>query len=233
MRGITDVLFPVFCICCKKEGTLLCEPCREKIPVLGVFLCPRCGEDTPQGITCLGCASKVLVHQHVALAPYEKGSVIESLIENCKYTYSPDVNESFDILIQKFFNEFPHVLSKIECIVPVPLHKKRYAERGFNQSEILARILGKILQVPVEHAIKRTRYTHQQATLSKQERVSNVADAFECVHAEALTGKHIVLVDDVYTTGSTLQSCAEAAKQALPASISGFSFARALPPKKG
>jgi ComF family protein len=114
----------------------------------------------------------------------------------------------------------------INLIIPVPLHKSRLKERGYNQSELLARQLGYLLDLQVNSAIlRRIRKTEAQVSLSRLERPANVADAFECNHH--LSGQHVLLIDDVCTTGSTLDACAKALKARGADLVWGLTLARA------
>lgn len=115
---------------------------------------------------------------------------------------------------------------KFDVIVPVPLHWLRRWRRGFNQSEILARGLGKQLGVPVVSALRRTRATLVQAGLSNTARRQNVSQAFRSRHGQTIANKRILLVDDVMTTGSTAAACARALKQAGAARVHLVTVAR-------
>lgn len=105
----------------------------------------------------------------------------------------------------------------VDVVVPLPLHPLKRMHRGYNQSEYIAEGIAAQLGVPVDRtSVYRRRNTAEQALRSRRERAGNVADAFAVRHPERLAGRHILLVDDVMTTGSTLLSCAEAILQAAP-----------------
>lgn len=104
---------------------------------------------------------------------------------------------------------------QIDLIISVPIHHIKRAERGFNQSDFLAKGLSKSLQIPSTHSIvKRTRHTDSQTKLNMKERAKNVADAFKVRKSEKVAGKNILLVDDVCTTGATILECAKTLKYA-------------------
>lgn len=118
-------------------------------------------------------------------------------------------------------------LPAMDAVVPVPLHKKRLRERGFNQSDILAEALAKELQTSKEDWLVRVKNTRKQSTLPMEERAANIADAFRA--AEACKGKTILLVDDVCTSGATGHACAKALRAAGARQVELFVFADATP----
>ena len=112
------------------------------------------------------------------------------------------------------------------CIVPVPLHRKRLYERGFNQAELLAIHLGRLLQITVEKKfLIRIRHTASQQELAKIERAINVAGAFKALTDDAFIGRHVIIVDDVCTSGATLTECAKAVLAAGASDVHAISVA--------
>lgn len=117
----------------------------------------------------------------------------------------------------------------VDVLMPVPLHWLRKLWRGYNQSELLCRGIGDVLKVPVcSDAVVRHRYTRQQSLQQGQQRNDNVADAFRLRKASKIAGKHVLLVDDVVTTGATVSACANAIADADGVSISVAAFCMAL-----
>lgn len=113
-------------------------------------------------------------------------------------------------------------------VVPVPLHSARLKERGYNQCELLARHLAPALNLPLNAAsVQRTRKTKSQMTLSADERLLNMQNAFSCVD-DRLAAQAVLLIDDVCTTGATLDACAQAIKQSGAVSVWGLTLAKAL-----
>jgi ComF family protein len=121
---------------------------------------------------------------------------------------------------------FPREL-EFHCMVPMPIHKKRYLERGFNQAELLADELKDYTMLPVEQLVVRTRYTQKQAGLTGKQRRENVKDAFEVPNASQVAGKRILLIDDVLTTGASANACAQVLKKAGASSVAILALARA------
>jgi len=225
---LKDCVFPTFCLGCGKEEQILCDECRLDIKISGVFFCPVCHEDTKQGDCCEGCLAKSFLKKHVALCPYNDHILIDKLIKNLKYNYVEETVEVLEKMMKSFFVSSSDLFADIDFIAPVPLHPRRYVERGFNQSELLAEGLAKILNKGNADVLRRSRYTKQQAKLSKIERMDNVKNAFVLnnKNVQLIRGKRVLLVDDVFTTGSTMQEAAAALKNAGAASVSGFTIAR-------
>lgn len=153
---------------------------------------------------------------------------VQSLIHKFKYEHTFALGtELGELMVQAW----PAWRQPVDLIVPVPLHARRYRERGYNQSEHLARHLAMRLHIPLETAaLQRQRDTQPQVHLSAAERQANVADAFAvCDHVKnhRLLGKHILLIDDVFTTGATLSAAATALYQAGATAVSGYCLARA------
>ena len=116
----------------------------------------------------------------------------------------------------------------LDLLTPVPLHPRRLAERGFNQSELLARDLGERLGIPVAGCLERRRETKAQAGLKAASRWSNVREAFRCADEVVLDGRRVGVVDDVCTTGATLEECARALRAAGCSAVWGIAVARDL-----
>jgi ComF family protein len=119
-------------------------------------------------------------------------------------------------------------LMQTDLLIPVPLHPKREQQRGYNQAVLLARELGNVLNVPViEDALIRTRNTVSQSHLNRQERLENVAGAFTCQSINGIAGQQVILIDDVATTGATLDACALALMVNGVDKVGAFTLARA------
>jgi len=118
-------------------------------------------------------------------------------------------------------------LPPLDCIIPVPLHKKKKKIRGYNQSEYIARGIASVMQVPVDStSLKRVRYKGSQTKLSREKRWENVADNFK-VQGQQLEGKHVLIVDDVLTTGATIEACYNALQDVKDIRVSVATLARA------
>ncbi|MBI4992694.1 MAG: ComF family protein [Candidatus Magasanikbacteria bacterium] len=218
-----DCLFPIFCFGCGKEGEWLCEDCFGRLDLRGVFCCPVCHRPNENGAGCAVCQPQSFLDRAMAIAVYQEENSVGRLIKALKYNYAEDVLAAFAKMIDGFLIHQFGVLSEVDLIVPVPLHRRRLVERGFNQARLLADILGQKIGRPVVEWLQRERYTMQQAKLSREERRVNVHQAFANGDFKA---DSVLLVDDVFTTGATMQECARVLKISGVKKVIGFSVAR-------
>ncbi len=223
-----DYVFPIFCVGCSQEGVYLCSVCEALIDKTPVYACPGCNSGNQTGDCCGSCRSESYLDNHIGAVKYEEDKIIGRIIHRFKYDYIEDYKIVFGGLIREYISICSCRFSGIDLIAPVPLHPRRFAERGFNQAELIAQDVGKSSGIPVSSdLLKRVRYTRIQARLNKDERIKNIKDAFKINKDIDIKNKNILLVDDVFTTGSTLQECAKVLKQAGASSVRGFSVARA------
>jgi len=158
---------------------------------------------------------------------YQEKESIGKLIHILKYEYAEDVMEAISVLLNIFVTEYTHIFPQVDMIVPVPLHTKRFVERGFNQASLISEALSTHIQIPVEqHILFRIRHTPHQAKLERTARLKNVKGAFHVDLPDRIRGMRVLLVDDVYTTGATMQACAKALHDAGASCIYGFTLAR-------
>jgi len=226
LKGIAlDFLFPQWCIGCGKEGDFLCHSCRQQLPQIMPPLCPRCGRPQSNGILCSSCVAWRAEIDGIR-SPFRFDGLIRQAIHQLKYRNLRALAASLAQLLQDYLvaNPVPG-----EVLVPVPLHHKRLRERGYNQAGLLARELGKLISLPVvDDCLIRQKHALPQArTLSVSERQSNVAGAFTCRNLR-LQDKQVLLVDDVSTSGATLDACAGALKAAGATSVWGLVLAREI-----
>lgn len=210
-RLASDLVFPVSCVICGKEGLFLCASCKEKLPRLEKQLCISCKKPAPYGKTHPDCVTKNTVDGTISALSYTDLKS-KKLIRTFKYEFIFDLAKPLsDLIIEAvnaqglagYFSEF--------TIIPVPLHKRRFNWRGFNQADLLADALGKNLSLSVSRDIvERTKFTKPQIDLLAEERKTNIENAFTA--AGKVSGKYL-LVDDVITTGSTLNEIAKLLKK--------------------
>jgi len=151
-----------------------------------------------------------VIDDFVTLFYFEKGKLLQTLAHSLKYDEGTTFGFELGVRLGKKISS-----STIDCIIPVPLNKRKERERGYNQSDWIAKGLASVINVPVlSNAVRRTRYTVTQTHLNAEERKKNIADAFEVTDTDAICGKNILLVDDIITTGSTIQEIAQVLKKA-------------------
>ena len=220
-----DLLFPQRCIGCGQEGSLFCHSCHRSLARIMPPLCPRCGRPQPSGILCPSCVSWQAEIDGIR-SPFRFEGVMCQAIYQLKYRNLRALAAPLAQLLTDYLitNPMPG-----EVLVPVPLHRKRLRERGYNQSDLLARELGKLTKLPVvDDCLIRQRHASPQArTSTVDERRSNVADAFAS-YEQRLPYKQVLLIDDVSTSGSTLDACALALKDAGAESVWGLVLAREI-----
>ncbi len=237
VSSFLDVLFPPLCHLCKAPlpdtGDLhLCSRCREKAPPIVSPLCPVCGVPfrTEDGIdhACGACSTTHPSFTCARSAMLFEGSVRE-LIHRFKYDRKVQLRRPLGLLAAELLRGFNEEITP-DLIIPVPLHVRRLRERGFNQAVLIGEILSRQWHLPLSrNNLRRIRWTEPQIHLSADERVSNVRNAFAVADPEILQGKRILLVDDVYTTGSTVIECAKVLKRAHVAAVFVVTVARAVP----
>lgn len=222
-----DVVFPPVCAGCGRLGTILCDSCIASLVPMDTEICPRCGRAlTGQKATprkaCAACFSDPPLLQQ-ARAPFLYVEPLSRLIHRLKYDRYFALAKPLALLMAGLW---PMWEQTPDLILPVPLHARRQRQRGFNQSALLGKYLAQELRLDFqEKSLRRHRHTEPQIKLGPDERRRNVAGAFEADSAR-VADRHIVLIDDVYTTGATMDAAAEALLAARALSVSGFCLAR-------
>jgi len=220
-----DSFFPKQCVGCGKVGSFLCLSCKEKLPRLPPPLCPKCGRPQASGIVCPSCRQRRIEIDGIR-SPYRFDEVIRKAIHQLKYQNLKAISSCLAELLADYLGSSP---LPGEVLVPVPLHQRRLKERGYNQSSLLSRELGKLTNLPVvEDCLIRIKEAQPQVkAASMEERRENVVGAFIC-RDEKVSGKQVILIDDVCTSGATLESCAVALKSKGAISVWGLTIAREI-----
>lgn len=253
---ILDLIFPKFCVGCGLDGELLCQKCTLKIVPVMTPVCPECGRLSESGQYCFKCKPKKALKGVISAAYYEEGPIRE-MVHNLKYNSVTELAEplaelmadalraNFEFLISNFQSKSNDLIFKnlniknslkIQnselIIVFVPLHWFRQTQRGYNQSELLARAIGNKLNLPVYNLLRKRKKTKRQVELTGKLRRENLKGVFvlnsliSLIAQTSLKGKTILLVDDIFTTGSTLNECARVLKTAGVKEIWGLVVAR-------
>jgi ComF family protein len=217
-----DLLFPPRCGGCQTAGSLWCAACRAATQPIEPPWCEKCGEPFVADRLCANCRNYPLVIDKIRSAALFDG-VLRQAIHRFKYERLSGLAEPLGDLLADYW--CAEQLTA-DWLIPVPLHPSRERDRGYNQSELLARQLARRVNVPVSSkGLRRTRATAVQMTLNAAERRQNVAGAFECVEVQ-VRGARVMIVDDVGTTGATLDACAQAVLKAGAVSVMGLTLAR-------
>ena len=224
-------LLPATCILCNNPGHAgrdLCDICYQDLPRV-VLCCQRCAEslETPSTwpMLCGRCLSHPPAYDRT-YAPFIYQGVIRHWITTLKF----GANYKNARLLGQLLAEHLHdTAEQPDCIIPIPLHPSRYRERGFNQAVILAREIARRFSIPLDFlTLKRLVFTAPQVNLGKDERSANVRGAFVVKNGEKIEGRKIILVDDVYTTGSTVKECTRALMMHGAAEVVVLTLARAV-----
>ena len=229
IHRLGNILYPPRCLICDGIGTRdqdICEPCERSLPWIkkACFQCALpLADDASSNLLCGRCLKKrPFFDDSMSLFSYEKEVV--GLTHQLKYHDKLAVARLFggwlgDEAVKKF--------DKPDCLLPVPLYKKRLKQRGFNQAIEISRALKKTWSIPIEtYLVKRVRETQSQTGLDAKQRRRNVRGAFE-VRAK-IEHKHVMIIDDVVTTGSTVNELARLLKRNGVTKVSVCSIARAL-----
>ncbi|GHT12365.1 amidophosphoribosyltransferase [Bacteroidia bacterium] len=213
-----QLLFPNRCEACGthlvKGEQEICLHCQQQIPKTHYW--QQKGNIVEQFFW-----GRVPIETASSFFHFSKGSKYRKLLHNLKYNHSPQIGVALGSLYGAELKALPHY-ADLAAIVPVPLHPKRFKHRGYNQSERIGYGLSQSMQVPMfDDAIVRARYNETQTKKNREERLQNVQNIFAASNTvQHLQGKHVLVVDDVLTTGATLEVCIQALLQSVDCRVS-------------
>ena len=225
-------LYPPHCAKCEADtasGVHLCRSCAGKAHRIESPFCQKCSEPFDGAIdgafTCSNCGH-LTRNFECAVSRYLSKGVVRDFIHRFKYNQHFYLRHPLaDWLSETLVDE--RILScGIDAFVPVPLHPARRRERNFNQAEVLARLIAPRAGKPVVQALRRDRYTTTQTRFDRHQRMENLRNAFSVRHNAPVQNRHLILVDDVFTTGSTVDECARVLREAGAASVRVVTVAR-------
>lgn len=226
LKGMAlDLLFPRWCVGCGVEGSFLCQSCQRSLPRIEPPICPRCGRPQAGGQLCSGCVEWSATIDGIR-SPFRFEGASREAVHQLKYR---NLRALVPLLAELMNNYLRTRSMPRDVLVPVPLHRKRLRERGYNQSLLLAERLSRLTDLPmVDDCLVRQKNNPPQARTSiVQERRDNVVGAFACRN-DRLRGKQVLLIDDVATSGATLDACGVALKASGAASVWALTFAREI-----
>ncbi len=223
-----DFLFPRFCVGCGGEGSFICNSCQAGLPRIQPPICQKCGQPLPGSSgqsLCSNCLNWESAIDGIR-SPFRFEGTVRKAVHEFKYRNLRAVSGQLASYLAGCLSD--NNLS-YDVIVPVPLHPKRLRERGYNQSLLLSSGLSKLTGFPVnDSSLVRTIYNVPQAkTGSVEERRENVIGIFSCVN-EDLHKKKVLLIDDVTTSGATLNACASVLKTGGAETVWGLTLAREI-----
>ncbi len=221
-----DLLFPRRCLGCGVEGNYLCLPCQEKIR-FPPQRCVVCGKPSFLGRVHQECRRKKIFLKGLLVAADYQNQSIQNLIWNFKYNSVSPLGEILATLLTDFFISLDLLdFFATSAVIPVPLHKRRLRERGFNQAQVLAQKFAHKTGLEFLEVLRKEKNTKDQIELSREERLRNVQDSFASLPHPSLGERKIILVDDVATTGATLNECAKVLRGQGAGEIWGLVVAR-------
>lgn len=226
-----DVLFPKRCLGCGKVGAYFCTNCRNRITLIERSICPVCEKAAIDGATHPGCRTRYTIDGLTSFFGY--GGIIRKAVKALKYRFVFDLASEFISLIPScsflFLSKLLSTKPLSSLFIPIPLHSSRLRERGFNQAEVLGRLMAAKLHVSVRTDIlKRIKRTTPQVEMKKREdRLKNMEKVF-IISPNILISEYpnIFLFDDVFTTGATMRSAANTLKRDGAKFIWGITIAR-------
>lgn len=230
INGSLNLIFPLNCLICRRglepgNKKYLCGHCWAKLELIKGAVCEGCGRPSVLS-RCSSCKTKRYYFRSARSAGLYEGTLRECihLLKYRKKTYlAQPLGELLTELIRNDGD-----LRKTNLLVPVPPDKRRYREREFNQAHLLAEVVSSCFGIPISSPItlRRTRTTLPQAQLNRQQREKNVRGLFRVARAKGCRGKTILIIDDVFTTGSTANECAKVLSQAGAREVNVLTVAR-------
>jgi competence protein ComFC len=219
-----DWLYPPRCGGCGERGERWCENCQRSTHIISPPVCCRCGRPVKSGIECVSC--KKAPHRYDALRSYaEFDGSLRNALHRLKYRRDLALGECLSIHLVRLFDDLNWT---VEIITPVPLGIARLAERGYNQSALIARPLALACGIDyVPDALQRSKETQSQVGLNALQRKENVAHAF-IANPALVSKRNILVIDDVATSGATLDACSAALLESGANRVYCMTLARAL-----
>lgn len=234
---VVDIFFPRRCVDCESHITqgkrnFICSQCWSQVSLITPPFCTLCGipfvsKDTiPEGYLCGQCRRKrPYFNTALSFAVYD--GAIKELLHQYKYNKKIGIADDLFTLVEDFSERVWH--TRMNAVIHVPLHKDNLRDRGFDQSFVLAKKISSHFRLPsIADNVVRIKKTVSQVGLSKPKRIENTQGAFMVKRPAELKGKNILLIDDVMTTGATVNECAKVLKKAGVQSISVLTVARTI-----
>lgn len=233
LEAAAGLLYPPHCAVCEaplgSREIAVCRSCRRGFVRLTGSRCAVCSQPYSGALLtpfrCMNCDDLELFFDF-ATAAYRSRGAVRGVIHRFKYRRQFHLRHLLARMLAEGFRDPRCLEVGIDAIVPVPLHPARFREREFNQAEVLGRLAGARMNVPVEDCLVRRRYTLTQTHFHREERFDNLRDAFEMKAGRKIAGRRVAIVDDVLTTGSTADACARTLREAGASAVIVITVAR-------
>lgn len=231
LQHILHFFFPITCTCCHTDLPAddyyrICATCLENIKMIEGFYCLKCGIPLPDGgAHCFHCREKTSYHfENIrSVAVYE--GLARDLIGKFKYQSKDYLNRFLGRLLIYAIDKYSY--NDVDIVIPVPIHWLKKMRRGYNQSELLAIVTAKYISKPlISNILIKTRLTRPQMRLNRENRIANLGGSFSVREKELIKGKNILLIDDVCTTGATIEECAKVLTRSGANKVYGLTVAR-------
>lgn len=231
-QTVLHFIWPQVCAHCREDLPKdalapLCALCRPALPPLVAPFCLRCAEPSKQE-HCHRCAKRLFSCSMIR-APFQYKDAAVSLVHSFKFRGRRDAARTAGDWMGRALPALPE-LGTPDALIPMPLHARRRRERGYNQAQLIALGLSEHAGAPVEELLVRRRETRPLWALRREDRHAALSGAFACPQPELVAGRRFWVVDDICTSGASLEACAEALIAAGAASVKGFVFARQAQP---
>ncbi len=219
--GIIDILLPKQCAGCAREGTYLCTPCSQKL-AFPIQRCPVCRKNSLAGLTHETCSHLTSLSGMYSLWKYE--GVAREIVHRIKYHFA------YDMVKECTGKALTHAYFPIEVTLAtsIPSYASRQNWRGFNPADLMARVVADHMGWKYTQDLLTKKHTDPQVTHKREDRAANIKNAFlvNTKSVSSIAGSSIVIIDDVYTTGSTMEEAARALKRAGAKDVYGFTLCR-------
>jgi len=231
-HALASLIYPPHCVHCSRDtspGEPLCQACQDSAKRIKAPFCEVCSQPfdgaMDASFACSNCSRRHFYFA-CAVSPYRSRGVVRELVHRFKYEGETHLRRPLARWLGEALDDPRIRSSPFDFFVPVPLHPLRRRAREFNQAEVLARILAGGGGPPVLDCLRRIRNTATQTRLDREQRMENLRNAFDMRENRDVRGKHLILVDDVFTTGSTAEECARVLSRAGARSIRVITIAR-------
>lgn len=222
--NLIDLVYPPTCAGCQTAGMRWCLDCQQQTTHIQPPICQICGQTINQGTICKRCATSTPAYKAIR-SWAEFGGPIRDALHELKYEKNIGLGNALAVHLEELLQDQNWAIT---LIVPVPLGKQRLKQRGYNQADLLAKPLAATTRIPYNpKCLIRQRETRSQVELSRKERQANLKGAF-LANQKVVRGKAVLIIDDVTTSGSTLNACAAALREAGANSAFGLTIARAV-----